>query len=193
MSDRTYAREDLDRDYRDLGVGPGRVIYVTSDLGRLMVFEKPGKAAVLEAHFDALMDLARESAAKHPDVKFRFCEGREGFHRAIWPDGFDDALDLELVFHPAADGDVPFVEIATVQGKIFGPQPFLAIETLSRRFIHDNLDFSPCRRKWFYAFHGDTLPIADVKTVAVAVAANDQFGNTCIRKLHVAAEGEGPS
>ena len=136
-----------------------------------------------------LQSLIGESAARHPDVKFRFCEGRDGFRRAIWPDGFDgEALDLELVFHPSAGGDVPFIEIETSRGQVFGPQPFLAIETRSGRFIHDNLDFSPCRRKWFYAFHGDTLPIEDVGTIAVA--ANDRFGNTCIRKFNAAAEGE---
>ena len=48
------------------------------------------------------------------------------------------------------------------KSKVFGPQPFLAIQTKSRRFIYDNLDFID-ENTWGYAFHGDTLPIEDVE------------------------------
>ena len=67
---------------------------------------------------------------------------------------------------------------------MFGPQPFLAIETRGRRFIHDNLDFDVGRRRWYYAFHGDTLPLDDVRRIGVA--ANDKFGNRCVKVIDVA-------
>ena len=66
------------------------------------------------------------------------------------------------------------------EGKVFGPQPFLATKTKSRRFIYDNLDFID-ENTWGYAFHGDTLPIEDVSKLSVA--ANDIYGNTCIKHI----------
>ena len=52
-----YTFDDLIAAYRMVGIEKGRVIYVTSDVGRLMAYEQPGKEAVLEAHFRALMEL----------------------------------------------------------------------------------------------------------------------------------------
>ena len=70
---------------------------------------------------------------------------------------------------------------------MFGPQPYLAIQTRSRRYIHDNFDFSTSLDSWSYGFHGDTLPIDDVRSIGVA--ANDKYGNTVIKKLNFDSEG----
>jgi hypothetical protein len=136
----------------------------------------------LGAEVDFLRGLIAESHRRYPDVKFKYCEGVEAFRTAIWPEGIKDSpLKLELIYRPASDGDVPNIEVVTKAGKVFGPQPFLAIETKSRRFIHDNFDFSPAQDRWFYAFHGDTLPVEDV--ARIGVAANDQYGNLCVQNL----------
>jgi hypothetical protein len=138
----------------------------------------------LGAEVDHLRELILNSAKKYPDVKFRYCEGVEAF-RYIMSAEEDisgiEPLELEIVFHPATEQDVPNLEIVTKRGKVFGPQPFLAIKTKSRRYIHDNLDFSTVGNRWFYAFHGDTIPFEDV--AEVGVAANDRFGNVCVRKM----------
>ena len=78
---------------------------------------------------------------------------------------------------------MPNLKIETLQGKVFGPQPFLAIETKRGRFIHDNLDFSLDGKSWSYAFHADTLSINDVKNIGIA--ANDNVGNTFVKTLKV--------
>lgn len=52
-----YTYEDLVEAYRALGVRKGGLVYVTSDVGRLMAFAKPGKQAILQAHLDALLHL----------------------------------------------------------------------------------------------------------------------------------------
>jgi hypothetical protein len=136
----------------------------------------------LGTEVDFLRGLIAESQRRYPDVKFKYCEGVEAFQAAIWPDGIkDSSLDLELIYRPASEADVPNIEVVTKSGKVFGPQPFLAIETKSRRFIHDNFDFSPVQDRWFYAFHGDTLPVEDV--ARIGVAANDRYGNLCVRNL----------
>lgn len=132
-----------------------------------------------------IQGLIKESSRRYPSVRFKYCEAVEAFRTAIWPDGFDErALELELKYHPPHSGDVPSIEVVTKTGKVFGPQPFLAIQTKSRRFIHDNFDFSTSLDRWFYAFHGDTLPLQDVSRVGVA--ANDQYGNACVVNLDLA-------
>jgi aminoglycoside 3-N-acetyltransferase len=52
-----YNRADIRDVYRALGVEAGRVVYLTSDLGKLWRFAEPGKKAVLDAHLDVLMEL----------------------------------------------------------------------------------------------------------------------------------------
>lgn len=135
----------------------------------------------LGSEVDFIRELIAESQQKYPDVDFLYCEAIEAFQAAIWPDGKEtDPLNFDVKFYPESDTDVPSIEVVTTKGKVFGPQPYLAIETKSRRFIHDNFDFSPDGDKWYYAFHTDTLPIEDIK--CIGVAANDMYGNMCIRR-----------
>jgi hypothetical protein len=138
----------------------------------------------LGTEVDFIRDLIVESKRRYPEVSFKYCEAIEGFRRALWPDLIvEEPLELEVKYYAGTSEDVPHIEVITKKGKVFGPQPFLAIETSSRRFIHDNFDFSPTLDKWYYAFHSDTLPIEGV--VRVGIAANDSYGNMCIKKLEL--------
>lgn len=136
----------------------------------------------LEPEVDHIRELISRTMTRYPEVKLKYCEAVEAFRLAIWPEGLpDNPLDFDLIYHPATHDDVPHIEVVTRRGEVFGPQPFLAIQTRSRRFIHDNFDFSPSLDRWYYAFHGDTLPVSDVHRIGVA--ANDKYGNTCVRQL----------
>ncbi|OVE80400.1 hypothetical protein BVY02_00220 [bacterium J17] len=136
----------------------------------------------LAPEVDFVRELIATSKQRYPDVEFKYAEAVEGFRNALWPEGFSDSsLELELRFKPATAEDVPSIEVNTKKGKVFGPQPFLAIETKSRRFIHDNFDFDPSLNRWHYAFHSDTLPLSDVANIGVA--ANDKYGNNCVLKM----------
>ena len=143
----------------------------------------------LSVEVDYLRDLILESSRKFPDVRFRYCEGVTAFRNTIWPEGVpQDPLDFEIIFHPESTSDVPNIEVRLKNGKVFGPQPYLAIETRSRRFIHDNFDFSVKGDTWHYAFHTDTLPLSDI--AKIGVAANDQYGNVCIKRLDFLTDGK---
>jgi hypothetical protein len=138
----------------------------------------------LGTEVDFLRGLIAVSLRRYPGVEVRYCEAVDGFRRALWPEGVTaPPVDLSLDYHPGSADDVPSIEIKTISGKVFGPQPFLAIQTRSRRFIHDNLDFSPTGDRWFYAFHGDTLPVSDV--ARLGIAANDAYGNHCVVTLEL--------
>lgn len=55
--DYDYDFDDLVEAYARLGVGPGKLVYVGSDLTRLMRFAGDGREAVLEAHLSAFRRL----------------------------------------------------------------------------------------------------------------------------------------
>jgi hypothetical protein len=136
----------------------------------------------LETEVDFVRKLIEAATIKFPAVNFEYCTVEEAFRRANWPDGVnEEKLKLSVFLNPATTEDVPNITVKTTAGKVFGPQPFLAIKTRSRRFIHDNLDFLGNEGEWGYAFHSDTLPIDDVEELSIA--ANDKYGNTAIAQL----------
>ncbi|SDG52943.1 hypothetical protein [Roseospirillum parvum] len=142
----------------------------------------------LEAEVDFVQDLIRQAQARHPGVKVAYCEAGEAFRRALYPetlsgDAGEAPVELDLSLNPDPENDVPHLTITCRQGRAFGPQPFLAIETMSHRFIHDNLDFSLDDRRWSYAFHDDTLPLDDVRRIGVAT--NDKYGHTDLKVLEL--------
>lgn len=137
----------------------------------------------LEPEVKRSLAMIRQSKKRYPEVPFRFSGAVEAFRTQLTPQQRQqEPLRLSLQLHPEDPGiDVPFIEIRTEQGQVFGPQPFLAIKTKGNRYIHDNLDFDAEPGRWYYAFHGDTLPLQDV--AEIGIAANDIQGNTCVIKL----------
>ena len=136
----------------------------------------------LGAEVDMVCTLIKESSYKYPDVRFMFSEACEGFRGVLWPDGIrDHPLELKLELHSANASGFAYIEISLSAGKVFGPQPFLAIKTKSGKYLHDNLDFSISKDRWFYSFYANTLPLEDVAVVGVGAA--DMYGNVSIKKL----------
>ncbi|HCB35032.1 MAG: hypothetical protein A2W52_01060 [Candidatus Taylorbacteria bacterium RIFCSPHIGHO2_02_49_25] len=134
---------------------------------------------------DYVRSLLREVAPAYPRVKFKYAEEVEAFRRATGaPERIKDPLKLEVKLNRAPEGDVPNLDIIARRGRVFGPQPFLAIETKSGRFIHDNLDFGEKDGLWHYAFHSDTLPLKDIRRIGVA--ANDAYATQSLTVLDVA-------
>jgi hypothetical protein len=130
----------------------------------------------------AIRNMIETSSKRFPNVRFKYCEVNEAFLRATGEyNNPGPPLKLGITYKPRSENDVPSIEIITKQGKVFGPQPFLAIQTKSKSYIFDNFDFSPSQDRWYYAFHGNTLPIEDVQQVGVA--ANDSAGNTEVKIL----------
>jgi len=69
--------------------------------------------------------------------------------------------------------------VKTKHSRIFGPQPYLAIKTKSGRFIHDNFDFGLDGKSWNYVFDAETVLSDDLEMVGIA--ANNKYGDTCIK------------
>lgn len=60
--------------------------------------------------------------------------------------------------------------VKVVAGKIFGPQPFLAIKTREGSYYHDNLDLIEPEKKWSYVFDENTVSLESVVKIGVGTA-----------------------
>lgn len=140
----------------------------------------------LQPEVESIYKMLKISSKYFPEVGFKYSPVTEAFHSQLSDEELaQDTLEMSLTFHKEVPGeDVAFLEIKTLKGKVFGPQPFLAIKTKSRNYIHDNLDFSVDDGVWYYAFHADTILLSDIEHIGIA--ANDLLGNTCI--LHFLPE-----
>ncbi len=139
----------------------------------------------LETEVNHLRNMIKKSSKKYPNVKYKYMEAKNAFVEVLKfkekINKTDKPIKLKVIFKKKTNLDVPYLTIKCIQGKVFGPQPFLSIKTKKKRYIHDNFDFSKNKQEWYYAFHGDTLPINDVDEIGIA--ANDRFGNIHIKRL----------
>jgi len=127
------------------------------------------------------VDLVRKkiniASNNFPDVKFKFCDAVTAFRELLYDGKKGEPVELDVKV--SSKNDRMFLSVDTTSGKVFGPQPFLAIQTRSGRFIHDNLDFDPSLTKWSYTFDYNSIRPEDVH--AIGVAANDKYGNSFVK------------
>jgi hypothetical protein len=103
------------------------------------------------------------------DVRFEYVDAVEGMRRVLdltdtEPPGFD------VWFEQRADDTVLRV---TAEGDIFGPQPYLAMKTMSEQYYWENFDFQG-EDGWSYTFDFNTFEIDAIRTIGVA--ANTSTG-----------------
>lgn len=124
------------------------------------------------------VDLVRELLAKvapdYPDVKFRYAEVREAFNKALFDEYVEPEEDLFTAEFRKMDATSCLVLDVKANRPVFGPQPFLAIETRDGRFHHDNFDFYITGSHWTYTFDEHTFPPESLKRVGVG--SNDKKG-----------------
>jgi hypothetical protein len=119
--------------------------------------------------------IARSS--KKYAVGVKFCEAVEAFN-AVHPEPVAGPLELDISFRRNAKGHPIRLDIGTVSGKIFGPQPFLAVQTRSRRYIHDNFNLGNEHGSFNYVFDEHSILPEDISSIGVA--ANDAAGRQFI-------------
>lgn len=85
-SEYDYNFNDLLTAYSKLGVGPGKTIYVASDLIRLMQYSEPGRNATLTSHLNALLELlGPEGTLFVPTSSTNICNTKIPFDLASTP------------------------------------------------------------------------------------------------------------
>lgn len=123
--------------------------------------------------------LLQTVAIQFKDVDFSFSNTIIAFQKCL---GYSeiDINENKLNFDLDLNNDTLAVKINN--GVIFGSQPFIAIKTKDDRYLTDNFNFGePESNEFYYTFDYLTIPIEDIKTIAVA--SNDKYGNTCIKRL----------
>jgi hypothetical protein len=138
----------------------------------------------MSVEVDLVRGMLQEARDEFPDVRFVYAEAAEAFRRVVYgstPENQKLELSCELT---RRDGSM-MLTVDTVNGAVFGPQPFLAVKMRGGRYVHDNLDFDPSLTSWSYTFDRGSIRPEDVE--AIGVAANDSYGNTVVEQ--VAMEG----
>ncbi|MEA1876857.1 MAG: hypothetical protein U9N86_08320 [Bacteroidota bacterium] len=136
----------------------------------------------LTMEINYVRDLITMVSKKYPGVKFRFCEALDAFRSVIYGRDTDfEPVDLEVTI--SGDDKKRFLNVETAKGKVFGPQPFLAVKTKSGRFIHENFDFDPSLTRWTYTFDNESIRANDISEIGVAT--NDKYGNTFVRNIKI--------
>lgn len=134
----------------------------------------------MESEINDTRILLKEAQRKFPEVPFSYSKVADAFN-AVVHDGKSEALELDLKLEKEKDRIK--LRIKTKQGKVFGPQPYLAIETIGGRFIHDNLDFGLDGRSWQYCFDADSVLPSDLKRFGIA--ANNRYGEQFLQVVEM--------
>lgn len=123
---------------------------------------------------DYLRELLAEVSRDYPDVKFQYSEAREAFNQMIFGDyQVPDENLLQVSIEAGRNPNQRVLRVKAPNGT-FGPQPFLALETVNNGFLHDNFDFETPFKSWHYTFDYQTVKLDQVKRIGVA--SNDRRG-----------------
>lgn len=129
---------------------------------------------------EGVRELLLMVAADFPGVSFRFCETIEAMRSALSLT-LQPPCDLDMTLRATGDAaHVLYVESAT---PTFGPQPWLALKTVSGTYHYDNFDIDVPFHRWQYVFDEDTFPLHALDSIGVA--ANNPYGATSVAVMDV--------
>ena len=118
------------------------------------------------------------AAEKYPDVCWRH-SGAKAAAQAVL--GYSsDKKRIELNLQLEQGSGAPRLSIVSNMDT-FGTQPFIAIKTLDKRYLTDNLDVQEPKRRWTYVFDDQTVPFNAIESIGVA--SNAQNGSCCVVRL----------
>ncbi|CAA6605836.1 conserved hypothetical protein [Rhodospirillaceae bacterium LM-1] len=123
-------------------------------------------------------------APRYPSVKFKYAEAVEAFN-AVHPAEVSLPVKLSCTLLLDQQGLPSRVNVEVSEGKIFGPQPFLAVRSRSKRIIHDNMNYWRSLNDFNYIFDSDSILPSDVDTIGIAT--NDAAGNQSIHVIELGA------
>lgn len=124
---------------------------------------------------DTVRSMLASVSREFPGVRYVYSEALEAMRLALdLPKEAPCRFNLSL--NRINDG---LYELTIESDKpIFGPQPYLAIKTVTQGYYHDNLDIHEPYRRWSYFFDGQTIPLPAVEKIGLA--ANNAYGATSV-------------
>jgi len=129
---------------------------------------------------DGFREMLQIVVSRFPEVKFQFAETVDAFRKVI---GYttEETENNKLTLNVSLVNDT--INVETLQGEIFGPQPYLAFKTKNGDYFHDNFDSQISRQSFSYVFDEYTIPLRNIESIAVA--SNDKYGNTFIKRIQL--------
>jgi hypothetical protein len=114
-------------------------------------------------------------ADKFPCVKYEFSESILAFQHVL---GYkkEEVLTNNIKFE--CDIENNLLKVKVTNGELFGPQPYLALKTITGDYFHDNFDFHDFKKSFTYTFDKYTLTLNMLSNIVIA--SNDKYGNTYI-------------
>ena len=175
---------------RCLNVGTRYRLITSADVHQAFAEAREGRPVVLAVtdhdfrdirpDVDHLRGTIAAVAGEFPDVAFRYAGAVEAMRLAL---ALKPQPPCELDLEMKSDGDGRHVLDIRSATPTFGPQPWLALQTRSGTFHHDNLDIDVPFHRWRYVFDDETFPLTAIG--AVGIAANNAYGIASVRVLDV--------
>ena len=125
---------------------------------------------------EAVRTMITEVKPEFPEVSLRFM-GAEAAARRLLNVDTEPAPELSLRLTDKR------LVVRLERGRIFGPQPFLALKGRDGRIMHDNLDVQESGRLWTYTLDDQTLPPPALAVAGVGTAG--RFGGFHVARLEL--------
>jgi len=136
----------------------------------------------MEPEIVSFQEKLLKAKEKFPDVEFVYSEAVNAFRNVLYGEAYNfGRLELDASIEQWTHRWK--LKIKIIEGKVFGPQPYLAIKTKSQGYIHENLDIVTLEKEWSYTFDEDTIKPEDV--ISIGIACNDKYGNNFVKVLDV--------
>lgn len=119
--------------------------------------------------------LLESVSQKYPDISFRYTDAADAMRRHYGIKKEKPGLDVCL---RKCDGTPQL--FVSIDGALFGNQPFLAIKTCSGDYFWQNLD-EDINGGWSYSFDEHNIPLHAIDTIGVA--ANSPSGISEVRHI----------
>lgn len=126
----------------------------------------------MKPEIDKIRKMIRDTSKIYKDVKFYYSNAVDAMRNVL--DMKPKELGLSIEFKNDVDKNTAYLKIKS-DVKIFGPQPFLALKTVTGQYFWDNLDFQD-EKEWTYVFDVNTLKLNMIEKIGVA--ANSSEGLT---------------
>ncbi len=122
----------------------------------------------IENEVNRLYEIVKKVAYQFPNQKFYWSNTVNAFRNCIGLKKQSISAKINI------SSNILYINS---KNKIWGIQPFLAIQTKKNEYIHDNL-IPDSETKWRYSFDKETIELKDIKKIGIAF--NNLYGSTIV-------------
>lgn len=126
---------------------------------------------------EKVREMIRIISNQYPQVRFEYCDAVSAMRKCLKLSPQKLEMTAEIV-----KKDNCYKLFIRAENRIFGQQPYLAINSKDGNYYWDNLDFTD-KNLWSYTFDNNTIGINYINTIGVA--ANNEYGDTKVIRITI--------